>query len=189
MSRGVFGFGWRVEVSGRGHDRGALLARDAHRRHVAVEELAEVDARIVATRHEVAARVVFAGDVEHDVRVGARERRQFRTQQRRQHNRRRDQTDEAGRPLAELTNVEQRRVDISQSGTERGKKPLARLRHRDRPRRPCQEANAQALLEGLHCVTHRRAADAEPDCGLGEAAILGDDGEHREGAQFLTGDW
>ena len=70
----------RVEVAGRGHDGGALLARDPHGGHVALEELAEVDARIVASRDEVAARVVFARDVEHDVRVRARECRELRTQ-------------------------------------------------------------------------------------------------------------
>ena len=96
---------------------------------------------------------------------------------------------EPSRPLAQLTNFAQRRVDISQSGTECGEKTLARLSHRNCPGRPCQEPNAQALLEGSHGVTHRRAAHAKPDCRLGETASLRNHGKDRERAQFLPGDW
>ena len=91
--------------------------------------------------------------------------------------------------LAELTHFQQCRLDISQGGPESGQKTLARLGHRNRPGRPRQEPNAQALLEGSHGVTHRRAAHAKPDCRLGETASLGNDGKHRECAQFLPGDW
>ena len=37
----------------------------------------------------------------------------------------------------------------------------------------------EAFFQGLHGVTHRRTADAEPDCRLGEAALFRDDGKHR----------
>ena len=87
------------------------------------------------------------------------------------------------------TNVEQGRVDALEGGPQLGQKTLPRLRHRDRPRRACQEADLEALFEGLHGVTHGRAADAEPDRGLGEAALLRDDGKDRERAQVLTRLW
>ena len=75
---------------------------------------------------------------------------------------------------------------LSEGGPQPGQETLAGLRHRDRPRRARQEAEPEALFERLHGVTHRRAADAEPDRGLGETALLGDDGKHRERAQILT---
>ena len=70
----------RVEVTGCGHNCGALLARDPHGGHVAVEEFAKVDSRIVASRNQVTTGVVLAGDVEYDVWVCARECCELRTQ-------------------------------------------------------------------------------------------------------------
>jgi hypothetical protein len=100
----------RREIAGRGHYGGALLTRNPHGRHVALEELAEMNAGIITAGHEVAPRVVFAGEVEHEVGVGAGERREPGTQQGRQDNRRRDQPDDAGRRLTELAHVQQRRA-------------------------------------------------------------------------------
>ena len=113
----------------------------------------------------------------------------FGTQQGRQDNRRRDQPDDAGRRLAELPDVQQRRADVAEGGPEPGQKALARLGHGDGPRRPRQQAEPEPLFERLHRVTDRRAADAEPDRRLGEAPFLGDHGEDREHAQILAQHW
>ena len=66
----------RVEVRGRRHDRRALLACHPDRDHVALDELAEVNAGVEAARDQVASRVVFARDVERDIGVVAGEFRQ-----------------------------------------------------------------------------------------------------------------
>src|SRR5438552_6785582 len=54
----------RTEVRWGGDDGGALLTRDLHGHHVALEELAEVDAGVEPAGDQVAAAVVLGGDVE-----------------------------------------------------------------------------------------------------------------------------
>ena len=53
-SRGVFGFGCESKYCRRDDDGGALLPRDLHGHHVALEELAEVDAGVEAAGDQVA---------------------------------------------------------------------------------------------------------------------------------------
>ena len=67
-SRGDSGFGVLRQVLRRGDDGGALIRRDAHRDHVALDELAQLDARVEAGGHEVDA-VVAHADVHRDVRM------------------------------------------------------------------------------------------------------------------------
>lgn len=70
-------FRMRFEVSRRADNRGALVGGDSHGDHVAVDELAEVDAGIEMAGHEVEAHLVGRCDVEDDIGIGAREWAEF----------------------------------------------------------------------------------------------------------------
>ena len=172
---------WRVcgEVAGGRDDGRPLLPRDPHSSHVAVEELAEMDTRIEAPCHEIAARVVFARDVEHDVGESGGERRELGTQQGRQDDRWSDESDHAGGCLAELADVLEGRADVAKCGPQPREEALASFSHPDRPRRPREQAEPQTLFEHLHGMTDGRAAHAKPSCRPGEAALFGDHREHR----------
>ena len=87
----------RVEVRGRRHDRRALLARHPDRDHVALNELAEVNAGVETARDQVASGIVLARDVKRDIGALAGELRQPGTQESHEHDGRRDQADDAGR--------------------------------------------------------------------------------------------
>jgi hypothetical protein len=187
-SRGVFGFGWESKYEGA-ETRGALLGRHLHGDHVALEELAEVNARVETGRDEVAPSVVLARDVEDDVRIVAGERLELRTDDRRQHHGWRDEADDARRTRAEPADLDERRGDALKRGTQLHEQALPRLGRRDGARRAREQPQTEALLERLHRVADRGAADAEPDGRPGEAALVGDHRKGAERAELVARDW
>jgi len=95
-----------------------LLTRHCDRHHVALEELAKVNAGVEAAGDQVAPDVVLAGDVEDHLGIVAGEFLKPWTQERRQHHRGRDQADDAGRLFAESTDLGERSLDVVKRGTQ-----------------------------------------------------------------------
>src|SRR5215469_10457199 len=62
----------RLEVTGRAYNRRPVIRRHMHRDHVLLDVLTEVDACVESRSNDIHATVI-RGDVEHDVRVFARE--------------------------------------------------------------------------------------------------------------------
>jgi hypothetical protein len=145
--------------------------------------------RAMVEVRRTAARVVFACDVEDDVRRGFGERRELGTEERRQDDRRRDEADHTRRDLAQVTEFGERRADVAECWCQPVEQALAGFRRGDRPRGSREQANAQPLLEFLHRVTDRRSAHAQPRRRAREATFLGDDRKDRERTEILPRDW
>lgn len=117
--------------------------------------LAEVDAGVEAAGDQVAPDVVLAREVEYHVGIVAGELRQLRPQHRRQHDRRRDRADDAGRLRTEPAHVDERRLDVAEGRTELREQALSRVRGRDGARGPREEPQSEALLERAYRMADR----------------------------------
>jgi hypothetical protein len=146
----------RFEVRRRPDDRGALVGRDAHRDHVALDELAEVDAGIEVSGDEIEARFVRRRDVEDDVGIGARKRAKLRGEHHRRRQWRDDQTHAAGRPFAQAGDVLERTANVRQRGIKASDELFARVGWRNAARGPRQQPNPDLLFESIDGMAERR---------------------------------
>ena len=185
-SRGVFGFGCDTKYVGGGDDGGALLTRDLHGYHVALEELAEVDAGVEARGDQVTAAVVVGGDVEHDLGMVARELGELRTHRHGDREGRGNQADDAGRLLTESADLGERTVDVFQRGPQPREEPLPGIGRRHGACRTREQADTETLLEPADRMADGRRADPEPHRGPREATLVRHRGKGRQHAELVA---
>ena len=154
-SRGDSGFGVLRQVLRRGDDGGALIRRDAHRDHVALDELAELEARVEALGDDVDA-VVADADVHRDLGMRARERAELRRQHERGGHGRGHEADAAGRPVAQAGELVERFADVPEGGLQAREQGVAGLGRGDAARRPRQQPHAEPFLEPADRLAQRR---------------------------------
>ena len=116
-------------------DGRALLAGDLDRDHVALDELAEVDAGVEASADQVRAAVPFGGDVQHHIGIVAGELREPGPDVHGDRYGRRQQADGAGRLRAQFADLGEHVLDLVERGTQPRQHTLARLRGHLAPRR------------------------------------------------------
>jgi hypothetical protein len=139
----------RFEIARRADDRGALVGGNSHGDHVALDELAEVDAGIEMAGDEVEAHLVVRGDVEDDVGIGTREWAELRCQHHRRRQRRDDESHAPRRPIAKRRDLSERVSDVGQRRVKASDELVARISRCDAPGCPRQQPNANLLLKSF----------------------------------------
>ena len=165
------------------------MAADLDGHHVALDELAEVDAGVEALRDQVGAAVAFGADVEHHIGVVAGELRELGPHDGCNRHRRRDEADRAGRLRTQSADVADCRRDPFERGTKLCEQALSRVRRRDAAGRAREEAQSQTLLERAYRVADRRSADAELESGIREAPLVRHHRERGEHGEIVPRYW
>ena len=167
------------EVGGRADDRHPHVGADAHRDHVLRHLLAEADAGVVAPGDDVGQALVDV-DLDGDVRIVGQQPRHRRPEDRPRRVLARIDADGARRLVAQRAQRRHLGLDLVEPRRERGEQALARRSRRDAAGGPCQQPDAEALLEAAHFVAERRLRHPELRRGAGEAALARDGHEGDE---------
>jgi hypothetical protein len=119
-----------------------------------------MDAGVEASGDQVGAAVPFGRDIEDDLGVVAGEFRESRPDDHGDRHRWRDQPNRASRLRATAAELSEGDPDVVERGPQVRQQVLARLSGCHRSRRPGEEPDSQALLQGKYRVADRGPAQA-----------------------------
>lgn len=171
------------EVVGRaGHDH-LEHRRDRHGHHVLGQTLAESDACVVTVGDDIRQPVVHH-ELHAQQRIARHEFAQMRFEQLARGHARRVDAQQPGRRVADLVQVADRRFDRAECGAQRVVQPLAVFGQRHVARGAVQQLHVQLPLERFQVLRQRGARHAHFRGGLGEAQMVRDAHEPREGRSW-----
>src|ERR1041385_5902238 len=162
----------RLEIAWRAHNGRPGVLGYAERYHVPLDEFPEMDAGVEAAGHEVDA--AFIGrNVEHDVRVLARELSQLGCEHRRGGNGRHDQPHASCRPVPQPRDQVHGSPNVAQRWAQTREELFSGVCRRNAARRAREQLYAEPLFQPLDRVAERRGSHTKTVGRPGEAPFLG----------------